>query len=181
MIRSIRAFFLGRLLREKILLIALALGIAIVWFSSWSGRFGRFWTEQNHTTSELKTQALWLTNRGAIERSASSAAAQLVPSETLNANRLNAAVNGIATDAGLTNFHIDDPTDVSNGQFSVHTIPFSCSKVSWDALKTFYLHLQHKAPYLTIESMAVVAERSDPNMLDIVLKISSVEVGQSGA
>jgi type II secretory pathway component PulM len=181
MIRTLRAFFLGRLLREKILLIALALGIAIVWFSSWSGRLSRFWTEQSHTTTELKTQALWLANRGAIERAATTAAAQLIPSATLNANRLNAAVNGLATDSGLTGFHLDDPTDVSNGQFAVHTIPFSCSKVSFGALETFYLRLGQKAPYLTIESISIVAERSDPSLLDIVLKISSVEVGQSGA
>jgi type II secretory pathway component PulM len=180
-IRSLRAFFLGRLLREKILLVALALGIAVVWFSSWSGRVGRFWTEQRHTGSELKTQALWLANRGAVERSAASAAGQLVPSETLNANRLNAAVNGLASDAGLTGFHLDDPTDVSNGQFAVHTIPFTCNKVSWEALKTFYLHLSHRAPYLTIESMSVVRENSDHNLLDISLKISSVEVAQPGA
>jgi hypothetical protein len=178
MILTLRAFFLGRLLREKILLIALALGVAIFWFSDWSGRVGKFWTEQRHTTSDLKTQALWLNNRAAIERAGTAATAQLNQADTLDSNKLVAAVNGLATDAGLK-FQIGAPADESLGQFAVHTVPLTMSGVAWEALLPFYVNLQHRAPYITIESMGVVAAPGDPKNLNVAMKISSVEVVRS--
>ena len=142
---------------------------------------GRFWSDQRTTSEELKTQNMWLTNRGAIQRAATTAAAQLLPSETLNASRLVATVNSLATDAGIANFSSNDPSDVSNGQFAVHTISFTVNKVTWDSLRVFYPSLTHKAPYLTIEGMTIVRERGNPLLLDISLKISSVEVVQAGS
>ena len=41
MTRTIRAFFLARLLREKVLLAGFIVLAASVWFSSLSGRVGR--------------------------------------------------------------------------------------------------------------------------------------------
>ena len=48
MIRTLRALFLARLLREKLLLVAFAvLGVAM-WFSGFSDRAGVFWREHCH-------------------------------------------------------------------------------------------------------------------------------------
>jgi hypothetical protein len=65
---------------------------------------------------------------------------------------------------------------VSLGQFAVHTVPFTVNKVTWEALLPFYVNLQHKAPYITIESMSVQGITAAPGMLNVSIKISSVEV-----
>ena len=92
MIRTIRAFFLGRLLREKALLAGFIVLAAAVWFSSLSGRVGREIRAIRSTTLSLNEQQLWLSNRDSIEASAQAAAGQLDAVRTLDATRLLAEV-----------------------------------------------------------------------------------------
>ena len=66
MIRTLRAFFLSRLMREQLLLAGIAVVVAAIWFSSLAGRAGRFYHAVRITSLTLKDQAHWLANRKAI-------------------------------------------------------------------------------------------------------------------
>ena len=75
MIRSLRAFFLNRVLREKLLLVGF-LGIAVImWATSFSSRASAFWRAQRATTAQLKDQEFWLGHQGQIEEATRKAAA----------------------------------------------------------------------------------------------------------
>jgi len=52
MIRTLRALFLARLFREKILLVAFAVLGVVMWFSGFSTRVGTFWREQRSTDAQ---------------------------------------------------------------------------------------------------------------------------------
>ena len=69
MIRTIRAFFLSRLLREKVLLAGFIVLAAAVWVSSIAGRTGRTIRAVRATSGSLNEQQLWLSNRAMIEAS----------------------------------------------------------------------------------------------------------------
>ena len=101
MIRTLRALFLARLFREKILLVAFAVLGVVMWFSGFSTRVGTFWREQRSTTISLAEQKQWLANRVAIDASAQKAAARLDASQTLDATRLYAEVDKLARAAGV--------------------------------------------------------------------------------
>jgi hypothetical protein len=178
MIRTLRAFFLARFFREKVLLAGFVILVAAVWLTNLGGRTHRFVREVHSTTSNLAEQALWLSNRAKIEASAQAAAGQLDAVRTLDATRLLAEVAAIATETGLKNTTSGESQDQSNGQFSVHTLRFNVTRADWDSIKTFYLALQKRSPYIGIEQFSLQADRANAALLNASFRISSVEVAQ---
>jgi hypothetical protein len=177
--RTLRAFFLARLLREKVLLTGFVVMVAVVWVSSIAGRTGRFLREVRSTTGALNEQQLWLSNRAAIEAQAQASAARLDAARTLDATRLLAEVSAIATESGLLkNTTSGEPKDVSSGQFSVHTLQFNVTKVDWATLKQFYLGLGKRSPYIGIEQYSMQVDRANPALLNANFQISSVEISR---
>jgi hypothetical protein len=179
MIKNLRAFFLARHLREKLLLFAFALAAAAIWLSSLSGRAGRFIRGVRTTTDTLAEQATWLSNRALVDKAAADAASRLEPARTLDTTRLIAEVSAIASEAGLTNTTSGDPNDLRSGQFAVHTLRFNVSKVDWASLKAFYVALGKRSPYIGIEQCTIQVDRANPAQLTASFQISSVEVSRN--
>jgi hypothetical protein len=179
MIRTLRALFLARSLRIKLLLAAVVVAIAAIWLSNLSTRAGRMTRSVHATTSVLAEQSLWLGNRGAIESSAQQAAGQLDAVRTLDGTRLLAEVTAIAGEAGLTSTTSGDPKDESDGQFSIHTLQFNVTKVDWPTLEKFYLALSKRSPYIGIEEFSMQGDRANPTLLNASLHISSVEISRT--
>jgi hypothetical protein len=175
MIRTLRAYFLARLLREKLLLVAFTALGALWWLSAFSTRANAFNTQQRRSTSALKEQQQWLDHRKEIEVSAEKAAAQLDPAKTLDGSRLLAAVNGLAREAGLRNTASGGLTQQSNGQFSIHTLDYTVNRADWDSLKKFYSAVQQRSPYIGIERVMLTADPTG-TQLNLSLQVSSVEV-----
>ena len=89
--RALKAFFLGRLLREKLLLVVFVALAALIWLSNFGRRANRFWQTQRSTSNELADQTQWLANRQAIENEAVLAVKNLDPVRTLDDTRNIAA------------------------------------------------------------------------------------------
>ena len=180
MIRNLRAFFLGRLFREKLLLTGFILMAAVVWLSSLSGRAGRFVRSVKSTTSTLGEQQLWLANKGPIEAEAQAAAGKLDAVRTLDGTRLLAEVSAIAAEAGLNKgTTIGETKDSPIGQFAVHTLQLSVAKVDWATLKQFYLELGKRSPYIGIEQYSMQVDRANPALLNASFQLSSVEISRN--
>ncbi|MES2695833.1 MAG: hypothetical protein V4773_20330 [Verrucomicrobiota bacterium] len=180
MIRSLRAYFLSRALREKLLLFAfVAIGL-LWWLSSFSTRAGGFWRQQRTTTANLEEQALWIKNKTKIEETAQTAAAQLDAAKTLRSNELAATLLQLANDAGLKNASLSgQPTTVQNGQFAIHTAAFTIRNGSWEAIQTYYTALQQKVPYIAVEQFAlqsVPGGQGQDNNLTLSLRAESFQV-----
>jgi hypothetical protein len=178
MIRTLRAFFLARLLREKVLLTGFVVMVAAVWLSSIAGRTGRFLREVRATTSSLNEQHLWLSNRATIEAQAQASASRLDAVRTLDATRLMAEASAIGAEAGLKNTTIGEAKDASSGQLSVHTLQFNVTKADWATLKQFYLELSKRSPYIGIEQFSMQVDRANPALLNANFQISSVEISR---
>jgi hypothetical protein len=176
MIRTLRTLFLTRLLREKILLTGLAVMLVLVWFSGFAGQAARHVRAVLDTKAALKDQALWLANRAAIDSSAQTAASHLEPSRTIDSIHLLSEVQAMAAEAGLRNVNIGDTQDVSNGQFAVHTLMLTVARTDWAAITAFYLALRQRSPYISIEQFGLLADKSNPSLLNANLRISSVEI-----
>jgi len=176
MIRTLRAYFLSRLLREKLLLVAFAAIGFLWWGSSFSTRGGKFLQDKRRVTAALVEQQQWLDNRRAIETAAQKAAAQLDPAKTLDGTRLLADISNIARDAGLRNVSGGSLTHQSNGQFSIHTLDYTVVRSDWNVLRKFYETLQKRSPYIGIERFQLSAETANPAQLNLALRVSSVEI-----
>jgi hypothetical protein len=179
MIRTLRAFFLGRLFREKLLLTGFILMVAVVWLTSLAGRGSRFVRNVRITTSTLNEQQLWLSNKAPIEAQAQAAAGKLDAVRTLDATRLLAEVSSIAAEAGLKSTTLGEAKDSPIGQFSVHTLQLGVTKVDWPTLKQFYLELGKRSPYIGIEQFSMQADKANPTLLNASFQISSVEISRN--
>jgi hypothetical protein len=179
MIRTLRAFFLARALRVKLLVAAIAVAVAALWLSNVAGRAAQFIRAARSTSSVLHQQAVWLANRASIEASAQASAGRLDAARTLDATRLLAEVSAIRDEAGLKNTTSGEPKDESNGQFSVHTLQFNVTKVDWDTLKQFYLALSKRSPYIGIVQFSMQGDRGNPTLLNASFSISSVEISRN--
>jgi hypothetical protein len=177
MIASLKAFYMGRHIREKILLAGWFVVVAAVWLSSYFGRTTHFYRSVVQTNFILKDQAHWLSNRASIEAQAQAAAGKLDAVRTLDATRLLAEVSAIAADSGLVkNTTSGESKDSPIGQFSVHTMQFNVTKVDWLSLKQFYLSLSKRSPYIGIEQFSMQVDRANPSLLSANFQISSVEI-----
>jgi hypothetical protein len=177
MIRTFRAYFLNRALREKLLLVAFVGIGAAWWLTAFGGRAGRFWREQRSTTSRLAEQAQWIQNRSVIEQTAEKTAGRLDPTKTLNGNQLVTTVAQLANDAGLkqiaTNGNFSTTT---SGQFALHSVEYTIRNADWETLSKFYETLQKRSPYIAVERFVLSAGPANPAQLVLLLKVVSAEI-----
>lgn len=175
-----KAFFLSRLLREKILLLAFLLLICGVWANSAYKRSTAFSREYSGVALELKEQAAWLGSREQIEADAAHAISQLDPAQTLDSSKLLAEVNRLAAEVGITsNMRADDTRDEHSSQFSLHSIRVTLTKVEYSTLVKFYMALQKRTPYIGLEQFSLHApQASNPSQLTAMFRLSSVEVAK---
>lgn len=179
MIRSIRAYFLSRALREKILLGAfIAIGL-LWWLSAFGSRAGAFWREQHTMTLRLNEQAEWIKNKSKIEETAERTAGKLDPTKTLNANQLATTLLQLANEAGLKSPSLSgSPTTTRSGQFAIHTATFLIRTAEWGDLVKFYEALQKRAPYIAVDQFNLTAAPNNPAQLNLQLRAESVEILQ---
>ncbi|HVU22770.1 MAG TPA: hypothetical protein VHE13_01515 [Opitutus sp.] len=173
--RAFRAFFLSRLLREKVMLLAfVALGVAM-WLTNFARRADTAWHSVRTLRSELAEQKEWLANRAAIEAGAEQAVKDLDPARTLDDTRLVSELSAMARDANLK-FVNDTPQTDRSEQFAIHTVQITLSRADWEALKRFYLALERRSPYIGLEQLTLAADRAHPDQINAALRVSSVEI-----
>ena len=176
MIRTLRAFFLHRVLREKLLLVGF-LGVAVVmWGSAFSSRASRFWRSQARTTAELKEQDKWLALRPQIEALTHDAAAKMDPAKTLDQTAFVVEVRRLATEAGVKFSSGAVKPDQSVGQFSINLLQLNITNTEWHAFAVFYQRLQERAPYMAVRDIALMPARGSPTQVTANLTIASFEI-----
>lgn len=173
--KSLRAFFLSRLLREKLMLVLFIALAAAMWASSFSKRAAGEWRAMRSVTTELTEQREWLRNREAIEAASVQAVQNLDPARTLDDTELVAELSALAREHNLR-FANDTPRTERSGQFAVHTVQVTLPRAEWEALKRFYAAVARRSPYIGIEQFALVADRANASQLNASIRISSVEV-----
>lgn len=176
MIRSLRAFFLGRLLREKVLLLGfLALGLGL-WGLSFAQRADVFWRAQKRTTQDLKTQEQMLKMGPEIEALTKAAASQMDPAKTLDPTLLAVEVRRLANETGVK-FNASNVTPGPKvGQFSINTLKLNITPTDWDAFRKFYARLQERAPYIAVTELVLTPVRGNERQIQASLTVASFEV-----
>lgn len=175
-----KAFFLSRLFREKVLLLAFVATGAIIWLSSVSGRLKLWSDDHRRTTAELNEQQMWIDQRERIEGEAMAAIQNLDPARSFNSLRLSAELGNLAAAAGVgANTTSEVQPTVRTEQFAVNSVRLRMTRVEWPALKSFYLELSKRAPYITIEQLRIDADRDNPgNSHTAQLLVAAVEITQ---
>lgn len=170
-----KAAFIRRSPREKLLIVVLVMALALVWLITATSRLGRHWGENRTVTAQLDEQSQWLDRRAEIEQRSAAAVANLDPSRTLDATHLVGEVVTLAENAGLSPA-IDSPRSQQTGPFSYHTVEVSFRRVELAALVAFYRELGERAPYVALEEVTLAADRGNPALINASFAVFSVEV-----
>jgi len=170
-----KAAYLARTRREKVLVLVLAAAAAAVWLAAASGRLVQAWQGWRAVAAEQQGQRQWLEQRPAIEERAAQAARNFEPSRTLDATHLIGEVSALAGAAGLS-AGIDPPRTQRTDQFAYHTVQATFRRADLGALVNFYKALGRRAPYLALEQCTLAADRTNPALLNATFVIFSVEV-----
>jgi hypothetical protein len=173
-----KAFFLSRLLREKILLLVFTLLGAAIWLSGVGERVSAQVSAIRVTSTDLEVQQRWLLQRERIAREAALAIEHLDPSRSFDSVRLQGELNTLARAAELSNYDVSDSRTVRSSQFSVHSVQFSARNVDMGSLITFYQSLAQRAPYLGLEQFALARNRANPTQLTASWRVTSVEIAR---
>ena len=173
-----KAFFLSRVLREKILLLALVLIAALMWLSSAASRATTFRRDYQRTTETLKAQQMMLDARDSIEARAAAAIAQLDPASTFDTVKLQSELDALAKTAGIASSTIGDARTEKTTQFSVNSANITLRNVDYPSLVKFYEELKKRAPYIGLDTLSIQANASNVTQLTVTIKVSSVEVAK---
>jgi hypothetical protein len=172
-----KKFFLGRALREKILMLAFALLAVALWGSSVLGRARTRWADWHSAREEFATQQLWLNNADAIATRAAAATQSLEPARTLNATRLVGELSNLAAQSGLT-ADIGSQRTERTDQFAFNTVQVNFRRSDFAPLLHFYSDLMKRAPYISVERFSLVTDRANPGQLNVSLRVASVELAR---
>ena len=170
-----KAFFLSRLFREKLLLLGLILLAAVTWLSSASGRTARFWRDFRATSVVLEGQSELLAQRSQIEAEARAAVEHLEPAKTFDGVRLQAEVDAIARRTGVINYSADNVQTERVSQFSMNSMQLQIRNADYATLVKFYLELSKQAPYIGIEQFRLSVANFKHG---VSMRVSSVEIAK---
>ena len=172
-----KAFFLARHFREKVLLTAFVGLVAATWLLSAGRRARAFWTEWRGTSELLAHQRDSLADRAAVEAKAAQAVAHLDPSRTFSSPRLLGELSSIADRVGVrANTSSEILGTERTSQFSMNTVQFAIRNAELPAVLSFCDELDRRSPYLGLEQFSLAVNPANPAFLNVMLRVSSVEM-----
>jgi hypothetical protein len=169
-----KGLFLRRTPRERFLFLLFLAAAAVVWLVAAADRLQARRTDGRLVAGQLETQQFWLDQKAEIDARAAKAGTVFDRARTLDATRLVGEVSALARAAGLTPA-TESPRTQRTGQFAYHTVQVSFNRADLAALIKFYRALGQRAPYLALEEVSLVANRSNPAEIDARFTVFSVE------
>ena len=132
----------------------------------------------NQISTQAKEQNFWLSNADLIQKKLDLALQRIDSNKAFSRDRLVGRVDTLARTLEKFNYDLDAPRTQDNGILWVHTVRVSLSEVLLPDLIAFKEAVLKESPYLSLESMAIIPDRGDPQKLRAQCTISSLELKQ---
>lgn len=174
-VRARRLFF--RLSsREKVLITAFVFtGIGI-----WAGAVLRGLGELDYSLdvarASLKDQQLWLDEAKSINSRLNAVLSRLKSDKTFTSAELAGKIDEIARRQEGVVFESFTPRTDSDTEFNLHSLRIRFRRASIGELLNFNEALKEEGPYITLESLRINANKSNPEQLDAQFVVSSFEL-----
>jgi hypothetical protein len=173
-----KKFFNGRLLRERLLLLAFALIGATWWGAELVTRVRDQKQAWNSVKVDADSQRLWLERAASVGERTAEVARRLDAAKTMNATQAFAEVSRLAQGLPLElGAQRTDRTDT----FSLHSVQVTFRRVDMAGLLRFYEGVMARAPYVGIDQCTISADRATPGMVNAVFRVYAVEASKPEA
>ncbi len=172
-----RALFLARSFREKVMLLAFLLTMVLLWGFSLIERSGDTSRQVQSTAALLQEQQVVLNDAEAIEARMRAGIENLDPDRILSGSLLMSELDSMAGQYGVDR-SIDSPRSQEGEVFFFHTVNINIQNADLGALVAFAEGIHERSPYMGLEEVRLTADRNRPDRLDARFRISSVELAQ---
>jgi hypothetical protein len=170
-----KAWFIGRNVRERSIMLLFLAVVLIIWGHSFLGRATATQTAVYRTGTLLRTQEQILELRPLVDQQLSEVLARIEPGRTLSATRLNAELAGIGARLQL-NPDIPPARTERVDRFMTHATEVLIRRTSYEKLIEFAGEIAGRSPYLNLEQIQISADRTNPALLDARFRITAVEL-----
>ena len=165
--------------REKMLVAAFVFTGVAIWANSTIRGLSGLEYDLRIARENLEGQQLWLDEAISINSRLDQVLAQLKSDKTFTGPELAGKIDEIARQQEGVVFESFTPRTDSDTEFNLHSLRIRFRRASIAELLTFNEALKAENPYITLESLRINANKSNPEQLDAQFVVSSFELKDS--
>ena len=90
-------------------------------------------------------------------------------------NQVNARIDDLIRKYGFADFKINTPRSSSGRPLSFHTFTIDLGRANYNRLIDFTDEIKTNLPYVSLQQIAIQAQRRTPQFLDVKLELKSIE------
>jgi type II secretory pathway component PulM len=161
--------------RERTMLGAVVIVCLLIWLSSLISR-AEITNEQLHDAQKtIRQQNIWLESGPIFQAQFDQAVSQIDATKMLGGTELSTFIDSYARKNKLK-YEMTTPSVRSGKLYSKASMRVSLNNIPLEDLIKFQIELNAKRPYITVEAIALLANRSDPRLLTARLNLSSLAI-----
>lgn len=161
--------------RERVMLGAFIIVMLLIWGSSLLDRWETTGDELSDVRKEVKQQKIWIDSEPMFQAQLNDTMAGLDTVEMMDANELTAFVDSYAREHQLKH-EMSNPTVKSGKIYTRSTIRVTLRNISLKSLIEFQLQVNAKQPYISMDALALAANRADPRLLNARISLTALMV-----
>jgi hypothetical protein len=172
---KLRAGFLERSRREKLLAALFLVVLAAIWLFFLVGQIRTFRPELNTVRVNAREQANWLENKVSIQQRYDEAYRSVSAIETPSGKDALAKVDEIARRYGYP-YRIDPPQPVKREQLTFHPINVNVSKADFTKLADMYRDITAALPTVNLDEVTLALPDRNGQLLEAKFKFVAIEI-----
>jgi len=178
---NVRERFFRLSLRERLIALALLVGLALFWFSAVIGGLREHVDQNERTSAELEFQQTILSREESVEEEIAARLKEMDAGRSLTASSFVESVDQFSRAVGLR--PDIDPVETMGGEMvSVHRLELYFDDVAIVPLIDFIRRLENDGLPVSIDEMLLAVNERSPERLDVTLRLAGFEFepGPSG-
>ncbi|BET65386.1 hypothetical protein ASA1KI_03040 [Opitutales bacterium ASA1] len=177
-IQKLRAGFLARARREKILTVLFLVVLVLIWASTYLTRYKAFSLALAAERATAGAQAQWLDDQESIEGDYAAAITRLSDAALPTRSEVQAQIDALLSKHAIARYRIDPPQTQTSDRLVFHTFSVSMERAEYSQLQAFQNELAATLPTVNLEQITLQSERSNPAQLNTRLRLVAVELNK---
>jgi hypothetical protein len=147
----------------------------LIWLSTLASRWEESGEQLRDAQKTVRQQKIWLDSSPLFQAQFDQSMSRLDVNQMLGGTELSTFIDSYAREHKL-NYELTTPAVNSGKLYSKASMRITLRNISLEDLIKFQIELDAKRPYIAVEAIALVANRSDPRLLNARLNLSSLAI-----
>lgn len=162
-------------MREKLLMVLFIGALLGVWFSFQMERHGTASYDIRVANFTAQNQGNEIATKETTADQYNALIEDINLSELPSVNEVNARIDDLIRKYGFADFKINTPRSSSGRPLSFHTFTIDLGRANYNRLIDFTDEIKTNLPYVSLQQIAIQAQRRTPQFLDVKLELKSIE------